>query len=154
MRALVKRLILLVLLNVVFLINFDDLLIDYEVKNVYATYSFNVHDIRDRVDELDNVFIGRIDSLSRTLDYDGTGVPIPYSVYNVEVIKEIKGDFDSEFVEVTYFGGKVDNTIYVLDSDTKNEFELLNINNSNCKYIFFASYKKILFDFFKNFHYH
>lgn len=96
----------------------------FNIENFHATYSFDVYNLTSRVENLDNIFVGEVISLIDVLEYDGSGVPMPYSIYRVRVIENIKGNFQSSYINVTYLGGIIGDTIYSINSEIKLDHEL------------------------------
>jgi len=111
-----------------------------EVICLSGTYSYDVFSTSQRIINSDNVFVGEVLRLTGVMQYDSTGVPIPYSVYEVKVLKQIKGSFESDIVEVVYYGGIYNNKTIVLNAETKNEMELLPVQNE----IYLFSTKNII----------
>lgn len=109
-----------------------------EVISLSGSYSYDVFSTNQRIIHSDNVFVGEVLRLKAVMQYDSTGVPIPYSVYEVKVIKQIKGSFESDIIEVVYYGGIYNNQTIVLNAETKNEMELLPVQNEI--YLFSTKY--------------
>ena len=98
-----------------------------EVVNLNASYSYDITNVKDRIKNTDNIFIGRIKNVKSILEYNDTGLPMPYTVYNVDLVESIKGNFDSNLITVTYYGGINQRKIITVGNEYKNEYEIIPI---------------------------
>ena len=98
-----------------------------DVVNINASYSYDISNVKERIKNSDNIFIGRINNVKSILEYNDTGLPMPYTVYNVDLVESIKGNFDSNVVTVTYYGGIDQRKIITVGNEYKNEYEIIPI---------------------------
>lgn len=60
---------------------------------------------KDWIDAHDYVFIAKVEKEIDTKKYDGTGTDIPYTFYQIEIIKYLKGEGESNGI-ICFYGGK------------------------------------------------
>jgi hypothetical protein len=75
------------------------------VIDTYASYDFDNSNIKEQVNSHEVIFVAEIKKTRAIKEYDGSGIELPYTSYDVKVIEVLKGDFKSKNVEITYFGG-------------------------------------------------
>lgn len=90
---------------------------------------------KEFLDEYDYVFIGQVKGEVETKLYDGTGVDIPYTIHNLEIVEYLKGTGDKE-CRICFCGGKLYLNTWSLYSENdeilqKSKYYLFFANKAN-----------------------
>lgn len=100
----------------------------YESKGEFIYYSTD----QEFLDAHESIFVGKIIKEAETNQYNGSGINIPFTFYEVEILDYIKGSGDKK-ERICFYGGKV----YL------NTWELYTENNEipevNQYYLFFTN---------------
>lgn len=114
----------------------------------------------DFISSYDYVFIGKVTQELEVKQYDGTGTDIPYTFYNIEIYKYLKGEGTNTGKLCSYGGVKYLNTIelcegndelilvdntYLFTVNKKSE-NSTNLRIDQDDYIITTNYQKILLD--------
>ncbi len=113
---------------------------------------------KEFIDACEYVFVGKIKNEAETKQYDGTGVDIPYTIYNLEIVEYLKGTGDKEG-RICFCGGKLYLNTWSLYSENdeilqKNKYYLFFTNKANeankrlkkDDYILYQNQQKILLE--------
>jgi len=110
--------LLLLLVNILTLSN----ILSVNAKNITkqeiilrANYSEDFDNI-DLMEHYDYAFIGQVISYRETRQYNGNGTNVPYSYFNVNVVKTFKGTLEDNIVIKFYGGYDEDNNLVLFEN--------------------------------------
>jgi hypothetical protein len=81
---------------------------DISVQNItYYKYDYiwNVDDINLKLENMDNIFVAKIDENGRVYDDDSEVNNMPYTLYKVKLLGNIKGKFSEKYITIAVNGG-------------------------------------------------
>ena len=82
--------------------------IEYTVKRMHATYSYNVNDMGKLVADADYIFVAKVDSIVNTVyknpvKIEGTWISRPYTQYKLRISRNIKGNLSTNVPFVPFY---------------------------------------------------
>ncbi len=102
--------------------NYDESLI----STVLYEFDFDYSNIKEKVQNVDFVFVGKIKSKVGSYKFKGNDPDqMPVTKFNVEVVEEIKGEVGKKQVTISYFGGEQDGMLYVANMSAKSDYEIV-----------------------------
>jgi len=97
----------------------QDVYAHYDIYDYYSDYEYDFSDVNIKVSEFDYVFVGKPTKLIETVKINVYGFDEVYSLYEVKITNQLKGNIESKKVNILYFGGICDETLYISDPDFK-----------------------------------
>jgi len=124
MKILISILVSLLFLfcfNCTFFLNYaKDVYILYDIYDYYSDYGFDYSSINVKVSEFDFVFVGKPTRVLETVKINIHGFDEVYSLYEVNVTNQLKGSISTRNINILYYGGIYDGTLYISDPNMKN----------------------------------
>lgn len=132
---------------------------------IYSGYNIDLYsNDNEFINSKDYVFIGKVTEELYVKQYDGTGTDIPYTFYNIEIYKYLKGEGASTGKLCSYGGTKYLNTIelcegndelicvgntYLFTVNKKSE-NSTNLRIDQDDFVIVSNYQKILLNDYNN----
>jgi len=98
---------------------------NFDLVNTLVSHEFDYSNIEQKIDNRDYIFIGQVKKMYDIKKFDGSGIQMPYSYYKVDVEKVLKGEIENSNIIITYFGGIVDNKLFIINYYEKSFEEIL-----------------------------
>ena len=91
----------------------------------YNEFGFDYSNIYQKISDVDSVFVGKVIKLEETIKVNKHGFDEVFSLFTIEVINVLKGDILDSVINLVFFGGIVDETLYVSDYNQRNLEEII-----------------------------
>lgn len=129
-------LVLLVVMGTIYYLDYNDN--KDKIKYIHASYGFDANNLNNIVSDADYIFVGKVVNQGKTVykypvKVEDKWITSPYTYYNLQVIKNVKGNLlKGKVVKILKAGGKdkYSNVKYIYESDI--------LPNKNGYYIFAA----------------
>ena len=124
-------LVLLVVMGTIYYLDYSDN--KDKIKYIHASYGFDANNLNNIVSDADYIFVGKVINQGKTVykypvKVENKWITSPYTYYNLQVIKNVKGNLlKGKNVKILKAGGKdkYSNVKYVYENDilpNKNEY--------------------------------